>query len=249
MSAEPDLPAHYALTRGFSELRHEHLEPSSIDINDLFMTMTEGLDEGISICERNISFESKDAGDGNHSPGADPSFSINPAVLPSVLNLPPRVPLHPHATRGLAVPFPPTHPPFVSPQPDERFVPDFMHSHTCKKTLAPEARNRLARLFHSIDFALKELQASRQLLSSTSVDPSIQPGTAGAQASVEGNTSSGLEQLVRLSNGELGRWADPSPFDVRQRGTKPDEPPAHGECFNARDRDAICYGVHRSVAL
>jgi hypothetical protein len=240
----------YGLTTGFSELRHEHLQPSSVDTLDLLATLSESIDEGLAICDRNISFESPRTGDERNSFSTAPSFSTNPIVIDSVSrseahrqrpnNLSSTTARPNDSTRGPTATPQPSHPLFVAPEEGEHFVPDWMHSHKCGENMNPDARNRVQQMFEDIDQALKELQTARQLLSSTLLDSMITNTPADTQVG---------EGLAHMSGGWLGRWADLAPYDNRRRTTRYNIPPPHGECFTARDRDNISYGVHRHVAL
>lgn len=226
----------YGLVQGFNELRYEHQQPSPIDIDDLLATLDESLDEGVRICERNVSSESKHSKNDSRKPV--PSFSMHPSIPP----LPdPPSPTGPGSEEYTAEA--PTHPPFVPANKDERFVPDFMHSHTCKPDLAPDARNLIARLFFAIDTGLKEVLASRQLLCPVMLDPSAK------HRSAKGFLNSEWQLLSRISGGWLGRWADPAPYDTRQRSANPETPPEYGGCFTYVDRDALGHGLHNYIAL
>jgi hypothetical protein len=245
----------YGVTEGFNELRHEHLQPSSVDTNELLATLAESLDEAMRICRRNISCESTSTEDETGSSETTPSFCINPNVLASSSIIRHdqsnfvRTPEQGAALRSATSPPSPTHPPFVAHISGEHFIPDFMNSHLCLPTLGLDARNRIADLFNNVDHALQELQSARQLLSSTVLRSTEMDTSAEPQVSGGRDVSSDVERPAQNSAGRLARWADLPPYDARQRSTDNETPPLHGECFAARDRDQVSFGIHCYVAL
>jgi hypothetical protein len=222
--------ARYDPVDGFSELRHQNLQPSSVDVNDLLQTLSESFSEGIEICERNIYSDLTDTESDYHSQETVPpmmSFGVDSDDSESVLTAPAS----------------PTHPPFVFPTSGEIFIPDFLHSHMHDPEMPRVNKSRLESLFKGVDHALKQLKAARQILNSFT--PFIPPLDVNSVA--DGAVDRESESDHPAS--KTGQWPDLAAIDVQLKDGTIDTRPTRGACLTSRDRDVLSYGVHRHIGL
>jgi hypothetical protein len=226
--------ARYDPIDGFSELRHQNLQPSSVDVSDLLETLSESFSEGIGICERNIYSDLTDTESDYHSRKAVPSkisFGVDSDAGPD------------DSESVLTAPASPTHPPFVFPASGEIFIPDFLHSHMHDPEMPRVNKSRLESLFKGVDHALKQLRAARQVLNSFT--PFITPLDVNSVA----DGAVDRESYSDHPPSKIGQWPDLAAIDVQLKDGTIDTRPTHGACLTSRDRDVLSYGVHRHIGL
>jgi hypothetical protein len=226
--------AQYDPVDGFSELRHQNLQPSSVDVNDLLETLSESFSEGIEICERNIFSDLTDTESVYHSRKAAPpmmSFGVDLDADPD------------DSESVLTAPASPTHPPFVYPAPGEIFIPDFLHSHMHDPEMPRVNKSRLECLFKGVDHALKQLKAARQIL--CTFIPFVPLLDTNSVADRAGNRESDAHHPPSRN----GQWPDLAAIDVQLKDGTINTGPTRGACFTSRDRDVLSYGVHRHIGL